>query len=61
MSTVTNKGVNSPCKAVTTQVFTLVGLLVELVTAIEKIKGSIEASPFIIEPPVTVTSNSPVI
>ena len=43
MSTVINKRVKIHCKAVTTQVFTLVGLLVELGTAIEKSKGSLEA------------------
>ena len=37
-----NEGVNICCTAVTTHMFTLVGLLLELVTAIEKSKGSIE-------------------
>ena len=41
MSTVMNEGVDIHCKAVTTQLFTLVGLLVELGTAIEKSKGSL--------------------
>ena len=36
MSTVMNKGVNMSCKAVTAQVFAVVGLLVELSTVIEK-------------------------
>ena len=36
MSTVMNKGVDIHCKAVTTQVFTVVGLIVELGTDIEK-------------------------
>ena len=43
MSTVTNEGVNIRCKAVTTNVFTVVGLLVELSTAIEKSKGYIKS------------------
>ena len=45
MSTVMNEGVEIHCKAVTTQVFTVVGLLVELGTAVAKSKGSLEASP----------------
>ena len=42
MSIVTNKGVKINCKAVTTQVFSLLGLIVELGTSIERSKGSIE-------------------
>ena len=61
MSTVMNEGVKICCKSVTTQVFTVVGLLVELCTAIAKPKGSLEASPSIRQPSVTITSNSPVI
>ena len=59
MSTVNNKGVEIHCKAVTTQVFTVVGLIVELGLAIVKLKFSIEASTTIRKPCVTVTSNSP--
>ena len=44
---VTNKGVEIHCKAVTIQVFTVVGLIFELVTAIGKSKGSLESSPSI--------------
>ena len=43
MSTVMNEGVNIFCKAVTTQTFKVVGLLVELGTYIEIPKGYIEA------------------
>ena len=43
MSTVINKVVEIHFKAVTTQFFTVVGLLVELVTYIVKVKGYIEA------------------
>ena len=42
-----NKGVEINCKAVTAQVFTVVGILVELGTSIAKSKGSIDASPSI--------------
>ena len=42
MSTVMNKGVRIHCKAVTTQVFTVLGLLVELVTYIAKSKSFIK-------------------
>ena len=41
MSTVINEGVNICYKAFTTQVFTVVVILVYLGTAIEKRKGSI--------------------
>ena len=44
MSKVMNKGVNTSYKTVTNQVFTVVGLIVELITAIEKLKGYLEAS-----------------
>ena len=47
MSTVMNEGVNICFKSVTTQVFTVVGLLVEIVTNIEKPNGCTEASPSI--------------
>ena len=59
MSTAMNEGVDIHCKAVTTQVFTV--LLVELGTAISKSKVSLEAYPSIKQTYVTVTSNSPVI
>ena len=61
MSTVINEGVEIHCKAVINQVFTVVGLIVELGTAIEKSKGSLDAYPSIRKTSVTVTSNSPVI
>ena len=44
MSTVMNKRIEILCKAVTTQVFTVVSLLVEPSTAIEKPNVSIEGS-----------------
>ena len=47
MSTVMNEGVKISFKVVTTQLFTVVGLLVEISTAIEKSKGSIVAYPSI--------------
>ena len=53
-----NKAVNINCKSVTTQLFTV--LPVELGTSIAKSMGSLDASPFIMQPYVTVTSNSPV-
>ena len=61
MSTVMNEEVKICCKAVTEKMFTVVGLLVELSTYIEKPKGYIEASLSIRRPSVTVTYNSPVI
>ena len=39
MSTVMNEGVKMRCKAVTANLFTVVGLLVEISTAIEKPKS----------------------
>ena len=47
MSTVMNKGVEIRCKAVTTHVFTVVGLLVELGTPVAKSKGYLRAYPSI--------------
>ena len=47
MSTVMNEGVDIRCKAVTNQVFAVVGLIVELGTAIVKLMGSLEAYPSI--------------
>ena len=44
ISTVMNQGVNIRFKAVTPNLFTVVGLLVELGTAIVKSQGSIEVS-----------------
>ena len=41
MSTVTNKGVQMYCKAVTENVFIVVGIIQELSTAIDKPKGYI--------------------
>ena len=43
MPMVTKKGVNMSCKVVTVKILKVAGLLVELSTAIEKSKGSIEA------------------
>ena len=42
-----NEAVNIHCKAVMNQVFTVVDLLVEISTAIEKSKGSLEVDPSI--------------
>ena len=61
MSRVTNMGVMMSCKAVTTNLFTVVGLLVETITAIVKPKGSLEASNYIRKPNIIVTYNIPVI
>ena len=47
MSMVMNEGVEIHFKAVMIQVFTVVGLIVELGTAIEKPKGYIKAYPSI--------------
>ena len=47
MSRVINEGVDIRCKAVTNQVFAVVGLIVELGTAIVKLMGSLEAYPSI--------------
>ena len=56
MSTVMNEEVRICCKSVTAQVFTLVGLLVELSIVIKKSNGSLEASPYIRYTYVMVTS-----
>ena len=61
MSTVMNEGFKISCKAVMTQLFTVLGILVELSKTIAKPKGYLEASPSIRQPYITVTSNSPVI
>ena len=42
MSTVMNKGVKIHCKAFTTKLFTVLGLLVEIGTSIEKSKIYLE-------------------
>ena len=60
MSKVMNEGVRMHCKSVMANLFTLVGLLVETSTAIQK-KGSLEASIFISTNYITVTYSSPVI
>ena len=57
MSTVMNEGFYICCKEVTSQVFTVVFLLVELSMDIVKPKGSIDASTYIKKPSVIVTSN----
>ena len=59
MSTVMNKGFKIHFKAVTTHVFTV--LPVELGTAIEKSKDSLEEYPSIRQPSITVNYNSTVI
>ena len=61
MSNVMNEGSKTHCKAVTTNCFTLVGLLVRLSTSIEKPKGSIVAYPSIRWNPVTLTSTNTVV
>ena len=47
ISTVRKDGVNMRCEVVTTQVFTVLGLLVGLGIIIEKPKGSLEAYTYI--------------
>ena len=47
MSTEMNNGVKIHCKAVMTQVFTVVGLIIELGKEFEKPKGSLESPPSI--------------
>ena len=42
MSTLMNKGVNMHCKTVMTNFFTVVVLLVEIITAIKKPKGYLD-------------------
>ena len=61
MSTLMNEGVEIHCKSVTAQVFTVVGLIVEIGTAIAKSRGFLEANHSIRLSSVTVTSTSPVI
>ena len=56
-----NEEVNIICKAVTNQFFTVLGLIVELVTDILKSNGDLEASTPNMHIYVTVTYNSPVI
>ena len=57
----TNKGVNMHCKAVTTNCFKVVDLLVEPRTDIEKPKGYLDASTNIRQPYLRLTSIIPVI
>ena len=47
MSTVMNEGVKTSFTAVTSQEFTVVGIIVEPSTAIAKPKGSLDVSPSI--------------
>ena len=47
MSMAMNKGFKTSCKAVTSNVFTVVGLLVEPITATAKPNGYLEVSTFI--------------
>ena len=61
MSTAINKGIKMRCKSVTANFFTVVGLLVENITAIAKPKGYLEAFLSIGQPLITVTYSSPVI
>ena len=56
-----NEGVDIRCKTFTTQVFTVLGLLVEFGTVIEKSQGYLTASTYISKPYVKVTSNRTVI
>ena len=61
MSRVMNEGVMMRFKAVTANLLTVVGLIVEPSTAIEKPKGSLGVSLSIRQPPITVTSSNLVI
>ena len=61
MSTIMNGGVRISCREVTNQVCTVVGLLVDIITTIEKSKGSIKLYTSISEPSIKLTSNGLVI
>ena len=61
MSTMTNKGVKTCCKAITTNLFTVLGLLVWPNTSIAEPKGSIEEYITIRKTSIKVTYISPVI
>ena len=61
MSMVMNKGVNMCCKVVMANLLTVVGILVKPSTAIEKLKGYLEASIYIRQPTITETFISTVI
>ena len=56
-----NEEVKINCKEITTKMFKVLGLLVELGTAIEKPKVYLDASPSIRKPSNSVPYNSPVI
>ena len=61
MSTVINEGVEMCCKAVTPNLFTAVGFLIEPSTSITKPKDYLEVCLSIMQPPIALTSSSPVI
>ena len=61
ISRVMNEGVMMRCKAVTANLLTVVGLIVYSSAAISKPKVYLEAYLSIMQPPITVTSSSPVI
>ena len=61
MSRETNEGVMMLFKTITTNLPTIVHLLVEFVTSLDKPKASLEASISIRQPTWTVTSSKPVI
>ena len=61
MSRKTNDGVMIRYKKITANLLTIVRLLVEPITSLEKTKDSLEAYLSISEPPWTVTSSKPVI
>ena len=58
MSNVINKGVNMCCKAVPPNLFTVLRLIFEPITGVEKQKDYLEEFPSISKHYVTVTSNS---
>ena len=61
MSRVTNEGVMIRFKEFTTNLLTVVGLLIENSTDIKKLKSSLEACISISQTPITVASSKPVI
>ena len=61
MSMETNKGVVMRCKTIPANLLTVVGLIVEPITAIENTKGYIEAFISIRQNPLTLKSSNQVI
>ena len=61
MLTVMSEGLKTSYKEVTTQVFTVLLPLYEIITVIIKKKIPLESSTYASQPSVTMTSNSPVI